>query len=49
MIKQLFANTNPLAITNLNISVVQLTAVARSAGSIHFAVSILGLTPQALC
>jgi hypothetical protein len=49
MIKQLFVKTNDLAIRILNIFVVRLTTVARSAGSIHFAVSILGLTPQALC
>jgi hypothetical protein len=48
MIKQPFAKTNYLAITHLN-SVVRLTAFARSAGSIHFAVWILGLAPQALC
>jgi hypothetical protein len=46
MIKQLFAKTNHLAMTNLNISVVRLTAVALSAGSIRLGFRSWGLRPR---
>jgi hypothetical protein len=45
MIKHLFAKTNHLGITNVNVPGFRLMAVTRFAGSTHFAVSILELTP----
>jgi hypothetical protein len=46
MISRLFAKTNRLGITNLNLPLVPLTADARSSGSTILTVSILGLAPQ---
>jgi hypothetical protein len=49
MLRPILEKTDRLGITNLNLSLILLTAAARSAGLITSTISILGLTPQALC